>query len=50
VLEYDSAELAALDEALVMAMECAHATDEDTLANLLRCEVGTLRYTDALGV
>jgi hypothetical protein len=43
-------ELAAVDEALVTAMEQAVAVNEDTLAHLLRCEVGTLRYTDALGV
>lgn len=50
VPEYDSAEMAALDQALVTAMEQAVAAEEDTLAHLLRCEVGTLRSTDALGV
>ena len=50
VPEYDSAELAALDEALVTAMEQAHAAEEAMLAPLLRCEVGTLRYKDTLGV
>jgi hypothetical protein len=49
VPEYDTSEMAALDEALVEAMERAHAADEATLAHVLRCEVGTVRYKDALG-
>jgi hypothetical protein len=36
--------------ALVAAMKRAVAAEEDVLAHLLRCEVGTLRYKDALGV
>jgi hypothetical protein len=50
VPEYDTDELTAVDEALVTAMERAHTAEEDTLAHLLRCEVGSLRYKDTLGV
>jgi hypothetical protein len=50
VPEYDTAEMADLDEALVTAMERAVAAEEHILAHLLRCEVSSLRYKDALGV
>lgn len=50
VPEYDSAEQAALDESLITAMERAEAADEATLAHVLRCEVGSLRYKATLGV
>ena len=49
VPEYDNAELAAVDEALVTAIERAVAADEAVLAHLLRCEIGPLRYKNALG-
>lgn len=48
--EYDSAEQAALDESLITAMERAEAANEVTLAHVLRCEVGSLRYKATLGV
>lgn len=50
VPEYETSELAAVDDALVTAMERAHAAEEATLAHLLRCEIGTFRYKAALGV
>lgn len=48
--EYDDSELAELDAALVAAMERAEAADEPVLAHVLRCELGSVRYKDALGV
>lgn len=50
VPEYESAEQAALDEALVTAMERAEVAEEAVLAHVLRCEIGSMRYKATLGV
>jgi hypothetical protein len=50
ILEYDASEMTELDEALVTVMEQAVAAEESTLARLLRCEIGSLRYKAALSV
>lgn len=42
--------MAELDATLVAAIECADTAEEPVLAHVFRCELGSLRYRDALDV
>jgi hypothetical protein len=46
--KYDALEMADVDD--VMAIARVDGDEDDVLAHLFRCKMGTLRYTDALSV